>query len=288
MKLVLNENNDFLKKKLNISKKDNPCYDTSWHYHAQYELLYISKSNGIRFLGDNVSQFQAGDLVLVGSNLPHLWLNDILFQKENEEVEMIVLKFSENFIGEQVFNNPEFSEIKKMLDQSKFGIGFGSKVVKSLHEKLIDIVSLPYPEQLIKFLDILNQLSMANGSNLLSTADMRIATNDNFERIDVVLKYISDNYAQEICLEEIADIACMTTNSFCRFFKKTTKKSFTEFLNEVRIRNASRILIQEKLAIVDVSFKVGFNSTTNFNKQFKRIVGATPKEFRLEMSSNLF
>lgn len=87
MKLVLNENNDFLKKKLNISKKDNPCYDSSWHYHAQYELLYISKSNGIRFLGDNVSQFQAGDLVLVGSNLPHLWLNDILFQKENEEVE---------------------------------------------------------------------------------------------------------------------------------------------------------------------------------------------------------
>jgi len=288
MKLVLNETNDFFKKKLNISKKENPCYDTSWHYHEQYELLYISKSKGVRFVGDNVSQFQAGDLVLVGSNLPHLWLNDILFQQENEEVEIIVLKFFSNFIGEQVFNNPEFSEIKKMLEQSKFGIGFGSTVVKSMHSKIIEIVSLPYPEQLIKFIGILNQLSITNDCSLLSTTDMRIATNDNYERIDIVLKYISDNYAQEICLDEIADIACMTTNSFCRFFKKTTKKSFTEFLNEVRIRNASRILIQEKLAIVDVSFKVGFNSATNFNKQFKRIMGATPKEFRLEMSSNLF
>ena len=288
MKLILNEIEDFFKRKLNVIKKDDPCFDTSWHYHPQYELIYISKSKGIRFVGDNVSQFSSGDLVLVGSNLPHLWLNDMLFQTKEEDVEIIVLKFTDNFIGENTFNNPEFTEIKKMLDQSKFGINFGDDMVQSLHSELIDITNISYPEQLIKFIGILNKLSLATDKKELSTTNMCIATNDSYERIDVILKHISDHYTREISLNEIANIANMTTNSFCRFFKKTTKKSFTEFLNEIRVRNASRILIQEKLPIADVSFKAGFNSTTNFNKQFKQIMGSTPKEFRLEISSSLF
>lgn len=288
MKLILNETNGFIKKKLNIHKKENPCFDASWHYHSQYELIYISKSNGIRFVGDNVSQFSTGDLVLVGSNLPHLWLNDILFQTKEEDVEIIVLKFTDNFIGEKVFNNSEFSEIKKMLEQSKFGISFDCNVVKKLHSTLINIINIPYPEQLIKFIGVLNELSLVSGKKVLSATNMCIAKNDSCERIDVILKYISDYYIREISLDEIAGIANMTTNSFCRFFKKTTKKSFTEFLNEIRVRNASRLLIQKKLPIADISFMVGFNSTTNFNKQFKLIMGLTPKEFRLEISSNLF
>jgi len=94
------------------------------------------------------------------------------------------------------------------------------------------------------------------------------------------LKYISDNYANNIDLNTISDVACMTTNSFCRFFKRTTNKSFTQFLNEVRIKNASRMLIQEKYNVSEVCYVVGYNSITNFNKQFKQIMGTSPKNYR--------
>ena len=116
---------------------------------------------------------------------------------------------------------------------------------------------------------------------VLSSSDMRqTTTNESSERIDTVLKFISDNYASSISLDDISNVACMTTNSFCRFFKKMTNKSFTQFLNEIRIRNASRILVQENLPVSEVCYVVGFNSITNFNKQFKQIMGATPKKFR--------
>lgn len=282
MKLILKNPQNFIVKRLDILKLEIPCSDTHWHYHAQYELIYISKSFGIRFVGDNVSPFSAGDLVLVGPNLPHLWLNDsnCLKDKDCPSVQTIVMKFNENFIGEGTFNHPEFLEIKKMFEQAKYGICFGNSMSLDLHHQLLEIDYLSPSQQLVSFLNVLQKLSLTNDKHLLSSTDMRQYTTDNSERIDTILKYISDNYAREMSLNEIADIACMTTNSFCRFFKRMTNKSFTQFLNEVRIKNASRLLIQENLSIADVRYKVGFNSITNFNKQFKQIIGTTPKEYR--------
>ncbi|WP_075344067.1 AraC family transcriptional regulator [Tenacibaculum agarivorans] len=283
MKLVLKHTEETINKRLNITKKQTPCLDSSWHYHAQYELIYISISHGIRFVGDSVSQFYAGDLVLVGPYLPHLWLNKPSHYGEDlndEKVNTIVLKFTDDFIGEGTFNNPEFFKIKKMLDQSKYGISFGNIVSQKLHKELINIDRLSTAEQSIQLLNILNQLSLTKDQEILSSTDMRQYTSENTDKIDTVLKYISDNYANNISLEDISSIACMTTNSFCRFFKKATNKSFTQFLNEVRIRNASRYLVQNNLSVSEVSYLVGYNSITNFNKQFKQIMGSTPKSYR--------
>lgn len=282
MKLILKNTDSFVNERLNITKKEIPCLDSSWHYHAQYELLYISMSNGIRFVGDNVSQFFPGELVLVGPYLPHLWRNDPSYYTEDDvnKVKTIVIKFTKDFIGEGTFNNPEFSDINNLLEQSKFGISFGAEMSKNLNDELIGIIDLSPAAQSIKLLDILYRLSLSDDKSVLSATDMRQYTTDNSQRIDTVLKYISDNYANYIGLDDVADVACMTTNSFCRFFKKMTNKSFTEFLNEVRIRNAARLLVQEDLPISEVCDMVGYKSVTNFNRQFKQIMDSTPKNYR--------
>ncbi|GGZ40077.1 AraC family transcriptional regulator [Echinicola pacifica] len=283
MKLILKNAENVVNERVNICKKEIPCLDSSWHYHAQYELLYISQSSGIRFVGDSVSQFSPGDLVLVGPYLPHLWRNDVSFYEENNyenQVKTIIMKFTNDFIGNGTFKNPEFSEIDKLLDLSKFGVCFGKSISEELHEELIRIPELNPAMQSIKLLEILSRLSVTTDKNVLSSSDMRQYTTENSQRLDTVLKYISDNYASNITLEDIADVACMTTNSFCRFFKKLTNKSFTQFLNEVRIRNASRLLIQDDLLVSEICYIVGYNSITNFNNQFKQIMGCTPKQFR--------
>jgi len=282
VKLILKNTDSIGKDRLDITKKEIPCLDSSWHYHAQFELLYISQSSGIRFVGDSVSQFIPGDLVLVGPYLPHLWRNDPSLYKETDtnNVKTIVLKFTKNFIGEGTFNLPEFAGVNNLLEQSKYGVFFGEDVSKELHDDLIGIIDLPPASQTILLLEILYRLSRSDNKKILSSTDMRQYTTDNSQRIDTVIKYISNNYASYIRLEDVSRVACMTTNSFCRFFKKTTNKSFTEFLNEVRIRNASRLLAQEEIQVSEVCYAVGYNSITNFNRQFKKIMGCTPKDYR--------
>jgi YesN/AraC family two-component response regulator len=282
MKLILKNTDSLANERVNIVKKEIPCLDSSWHYHAQYELLYISQSTGIRFVGDSVSQFYPGDLVLVGPYLPHLWRNDPSYYSEEDEnsVKTIVTKFTKDFLGEGTFNNPEFADINSLLEESKYGLSFSKEISESMHEELMGIIDLSPARQSIKLLDMLCRLSETDKKKVLSSSDMRQYTTDNSDRLDTVLKYISDNYADYIGLQDVADIACMTTNSFCRFFKKMTNKSFTRFLNEVRVRNASRLLVQNDYPVSEICYAVGYKSITNFNRQFKEIMGSTPKGYR--------
>lgn len=285
MKLILKNTENFVNKRINITKREVACLDTSWHYHAEFELLYIAKSSGIRFVGDNVSPFYPGDLVLVGSYLPHLWRNEDVYYEKGCDfiVNTIVIKFTENFMGEGTFDNPEFLNIRQLLEQSKYGVAFDRSVSKKMHKELTEIVELSKGQQSISLLDVLYRLSETKNRKSLSTTDMRQFSEESPDRLDAVIKYISDNYKNEINLSDVADIACMTTNSFCRFFKKMTNKSFTEFLNQVRIRNACRMLVQETTSISEICYNSGYKSIPHFNKQFKQIMGMTPKAYRYKL-----
>ena len=283
MKLVLKNTDTIAHERLSIRQQDKPCMDACWHYHPQYELLYVCKGSGIRFVGDSVSPFSPGDLVLVGPYLPHLWRNEMSYYQQagTQQVKTVILKFLKNFVGEDTFDNPAFLEVNNLLNQSKYGISFGMEVALDLHRELTQMVDASPAEQAISLLGILWKLSETQDKQVLSSTDMRQYTFENSQRIDTVLKFISDNYASYICLKDVADVACMTTNSFCRFFKKMTNKSFTRFLNELRVRNASRLLVQEEdLSVSEVCYMVGYQSITNFNRQFKRIMGATPNNYR--------
>ena len=287
MKLILKNQETLTNERLNITIKEAPCLDSSWHYHSEYELLYISRSNGIRFVGDSVAPFSPGDLVLVGPYLPHLWRNDSSYYEEGKstKVQTIVIKFALDFIGKDTFANPAFSGIKEILDLSHFGLCFDKEISRELHEDLLNIIDLDQAAQSICLLNLLLALSLTQERTVLSSTDMRQYTSENSNRIDTVLKFISDNYANYITLADVADVACMTTNSFCRFFKKMTNKSFTQFLNEVRVRNAARLLVQNDLPISDICYLVGYRSITNFNRQFKEIMGRTPNSYRNTMES---
>lgn len=282
MKLVLKSPESFANQRLQITCNEKACLDSSWHYHPQYELLYVTKSSGIRFVGDSVSHFSAGDLALVGSNLPHLWRNDASYYEEGSDrkVKTIVIKFLKDFVGEGTFKLPEFSSINHMLEKSKFGLNFGKSVGKKFHKELIELVALNPAEQSIRLLGILHRLSLLDEPEVLSSADMRQYESAPSKRLDAVLKFISDNYDTNIHLQDVADVANMTTNSFCRFFKKMTNKSYTQFLNEVRVRNASRLLLDDDKSVSQVSYMVGYNSMTNFYRQFKLIMGCTPSLYR--------
>ncbi|WP_109833170.1 AraC family transcriptional regulator [Reichenbachiella versicolor] len=278
MKLLLKEVDCLRNDSLSVKMREEPCFDQSWHYHPQFELIYISKSYGVRFVGDSVENFKSGDLVLVGPNLPHLWRNNDDY-KQGAMVNTVVINFDRNFIGQNTFDKPEFMEINHLLNQSRFGIHF-SKISCQLRDELLALSKLSIADQAIKLLMILNRLSVSRHMRTLSTTDMRQEYNSETRRLDYVLKFISDNYVSDISLNDVAEVACMTANSFCRYFKKSTSKSFTQFLNEVRIKNASRLLVQDEISVSEICYKVGFNSIANFNKKFKQITGQTPTQYR--------
>ena len=168
MRLVLKQSDTLLNKKLNISKRVIPSFDTAWHHHKEIELLYISQSNGIRFVGDHVAPFFPGDLVLVGSHLPHLWRSDSSYyeSKSNRSVKTIVSKFTKDFLGADFFKNEEFYKVNKLLEASKFGLCFSKEVSRDLHKEIMKLPELSSIEQHIGLLNILHKLSEVKESKL--------------------------------------------------------------------------------------------------------------------------
>lgn len=285
MESILKYSETQLEKKLTVEKRNVPGLNSSWHFHPEFELLYISEGNGIRFVGNHISPFSDGEFALVGAYLPHLWRNDPSYYtpESTKTVNAVVAKFTKDFMGNDIYQIPEFISIGKLLHDSKFGILFSKEVSKTLHDDLMNLSDLSLPEQHLGLFKLLHRLSLIDEkhkTNLCST-DLRQSKGGSSERIDKVLRYITDKYNTNITLEEIADVACMTTNSFCRYFKKMTNKSFTQFLNEIRVRNASKLLVKDNNKYIsEIAYDVGFNTVANFNKKFKQFTGLTPKEFR--------
>lgn len=287
MKLVLKDTVRSADSCFVVKEQTVPCLDQSWHFHSEFELILITRSSGIRFVGDSVSRFLPGDLVLVGPNLPHLWRNNPSYYAEDSEksVSTFVIKFHPDFLGAEFFSLTEFATIQALLKKAIFGIHFGIETSKKFKKQILLLVNLNGADRVIQLLYMLNELSKCKDYILLSQSDMRQSVKDKKNRWTTVIKYMSDNYANDITLSEMADIACMTTNSFCRFFKNMTNKSFTNFLNEIRINNATRLLLQNELNISDVSYKVGYKSITNFHRQFKNIMSITPSEYKRRHSN---
>ena len=310
MKIVQKRN----KNTFQIIERTIPCLDELWHYHSQYELILITKSSGIRFVGDNVSKFLPGDLVLVGPNLPHLWRNDPSYYTgvntdeyddgidlttldtiqdeigedgDDHSVKTIIIKFERDFLGADFFNTPEFQRIEELLEDSKKGMYFYSHKNEALVDKIVNLTSLGGAVSILSFLDILHELSLSEDRKTLSSTDMTGVFEDKKNRQDSIIKYISDNYSDDISLDTISSVACMTPNSFCRYFKNLTNKPFSTFLNEVRIQNAVRLISLNNDNIKNISYDVGYKSVTNFNRQFKKVVLMTPMQYKQSLKSKI-
>ncbi|MDO5977480.1 AraC family transcriptional regulator [Flavivirga spongiicola] len=271
------QNNSFA-----ISYNSYPYFLKVWHYHTELELVVLLESTGTRFIGDSVEKFDKGEIVLIGKNLPHMWLNDDKYFEESStlKAEAIAIHFKEGFLGDNFFQNPEMKRILDLLDRASYGIKFEEKNAKII-EKIKELLSTGDDfKKVIQFLEILNDLSQCKNYKLLSSTGFV----DTFKKSDnknlyKPYEYIFNNFNKSISLNDVAEIANMNPSSFSRFFKRVNRKTFSRYLNEIRIGYACKLLIENKYSITVICYESGFNNVSNFNRQFKTITGFSPTEY---------
>jgi len=265
-----------------------PHFLNVWHYHKECELVYIEKSTGTKFIGDGMERFRPGDLVLIGSLLPHLWLNDkIHFERNNMQAEAWVIHFNADCFGHDFFNVPELYLIRQLLEEAKVGLkilGNNKPQIIAMLKKLSTQDGL---EKVMSLLNILNLIAQSTYKPQSSLSFINEYPKSN-SKLDKVYAYMLKNFNHGIGLNDVADHVCMNASAFSRFFKKATNKSFISFLIELRIGFACKIMLEDSYkTIAEVCYESGFNNLSNFNKQFKKITGKSPMEYVESHSHNV-
>lgn len=255
-------------------------FDAPYHYHPELEITYIIKGRGKRMVGRQVSSFEAGDLVLLGSNLPHTWLS-AESTNPNQLVEQVVIQFKKEFVGETFWEIPEMSKVKSLLEKSKYGIQISGKTRDILGKKMNQKQELTPSQKLVQLIDILLIIADSKECELIDYHFMEQApTLLDTERFRRVFAYLSENYTTEVSLETIAAIANLSPTSFCRFFKKITRQTFVEALTQFRVNHAANLLSTTEKPVAEICFASGFSNISYFNKAFKKSLGQNPLAFR--------
>ncbi|MFD1630538.1 AraC family transcriptional regulator [Pseudopedobacter beijingensis] len=258
-------------------------FGTIWHYHPELELHYVKKGEGLRFIGDNISNFSAGEMVLLGENLPHTWrCKDEYFSHNSDlNVEATVIHFLPNCLGQDLLNLPEAFQIPKLYEKAKKGLIIKGNTKKRLEVLMHDALNAVNLDRLSILLSILNTLAYTEEYEFItSTNAFYKANNSDTERINKICTYTLTNYKNEITLEEISSLSNLSVTSFCRYFKQMTKKTFYDFLTEIRISHACRMLVKETMTVEGISMECGFNNPSNFYRHFKKVMGCTPVEYK--------
>jgi len=253
-----------------------------WHYHPEVELVFVNGGTGKRQIGSHISYYTDGDLILIGSNLPHCGFTDDHTGNKNETV----IQMKPDFLGEGFMSLPETKNINQLFERAKGGIAFGEETKKALGEKIEAMESQPPLQKLLTMIAILSELEHAKDYKILNAEGFALETQlqDN-DRINMVFNHVKDNFREVIELEHMADMASMTVPSFCRYFKKVTHKTFTRFVNEYRIVHACKLLTEKQMSIADVCYESGFNNFSHFNKSFKEFTGKSASAYRSERRS---
>jgi len=276
-------------KTIYIKHIDQPFLDAPFHFHNLCELVWIQKGQGNRIIGDSVDNFTDGDLVLMAPSLPHIWRNDRQFYNDGKEdnVKSTVIYFPEDFLLNITDEESMLLSIKSLIKKSKRGLLFYGATRQHVVSLLSGILVTEGFSKIISFLSIIDHLAQSNEFKVITSVSYtnRFEEQDT-DRIDKVYKFLLNNFHRDIELKEVSDLSNMTTNSFCRFFKSRTNKSFVQFLNELRIANACKLLQQPIKTVAEASYESGFNSLTRFNKCFKSIKGMTPSAYRSTIFEN--
>ena len=257
---------------------DTACnHKPYWHFHPEYEIVYISNGRGKRHIGDHISFFEDGDLILLGPNLPHFGFSEEIYEPHVE----IVVQMKEDFLGNAFISKPEMSAIKQLFERSRHGISFKERIRKQVGERLEQLHEKNSFDRLLELLSILQELAQSAEYEVLNAEGFTLEVNAQDQgRINVVYEYVEQHFLDNTRLDEVASLVNMTTPAFCRYFKKLTRKTFSQFVNEYRIAHACRLLGNESLSIAAISFDSGFNNLSHFNRQFKAITGSSPREYR--------
>ncbi len=265
-----------------IKYDDFPHFTFPWHFHNEYEIVFIIKSFGKKFVGDSVEEFSAGDLSLFGSKLPHFYMNDQLFYQgdDNFRVNAIIVQFPTSYFPQQQLQRPEFGSIKKLLNSASAGLKFPSETAAIGGPILNDMLRTIGMERHLLFVKLIDFLGSSE-SRFIATPDYTNSIDDQGEpRMAKIYKFITSNYNRKITLEEVASVAGMNPSAFCRYFRQKTGKTYAQFVNELRINYACKLLRHDKQTVVHICDEAGFNNLSNFNRQFKGFTGKSPSEYR--------
>ncbi|WP_295675062.1 AraC family transcriptional regulator [uncultured Mucilaginibacter sp.] len=269
-------------------KFDRSAFEAPYHFHPEYELTYIIQGTGKRYVGSHMSDFTAGDLVLLGPNLPHCWK----LEKEEDSqtnASAIVIQFDGAFLGDDFFDKNEMQLIKKLFQKSGCGICFKS-VTQVVVDKNLEALSKEKNNfrMLMGLLEILQKLAISNDYVLLDqNKSVAERTPAEQERINPVYAYLVENFRNPVSLDVAAGIANMTTNAFCKYFKKITRKTFMETIIEYRLNYAIQQLVQTDKPISDISYESGFGDVSHFYKMFKQKMHISPLNYRKKFMLSL-
>lgn len=266
-----------------VKKLTEPHFDPNWHFHPQYQLFLVEEGTGTRFIGDSIKPFGPGDLVFLGPNLPHLWRSDQAYFNRQSALTTrgTVIYFTKDFLGNDFFDRQEMAPLRQLLDQSRQGLEWTgptrSRTAAAMHQLASQPVGF---DRVMILLTLLNELSRATDFRYLTSPGYTNTVKPTeTDRMQLVHDYVLDHFPDDLSLDTIADLAGMTSPAFCRYFKTRANKTFSEFVSEVRIGHACKLLMDGKLTITQISFDSGFRTLSNFNRQFKDITGQTPSAY---------
>lgn len=261
----------------------DPIFDPNWHFHSEYQLFMVLKGGGTRFIGDNVKPFKQGDITFTGPDLPHLWRSDHETPIINTtyQCEGIVVYFNENFIGKSLMQKEETIRIRQLLKKSLRGLDVTGKTRKKIQKMLSKLLVLKGFDGVLELLKILNILSQTNELEPLASPGYTNSLKEgDTERMNKVYAFVMQNFRQKMAVSELAELTNMTPTSFSRYFRVHANKTFSEFVSEIRIGHARKLLIEKKLSASQACYESGYGTLSNFNRQFKALTQQTPSEYK--------
>jgi len=258
-------------------------FDPTWHAHQEYQLFYVLKGTGTRFIGDTVKHFEKGDLTFLGPNIPHLWRNDEPYfePQSNDHIHGLVIYFTAESLS-SLIEKEELLLVKTLLERLKYGIEIYGETAQKIKRMMKKTIQKHGIESLIDFFKIMATLSNSKEYHLLHDQIYDYQLKDlETNRINLVVNYAAKHFRTKIELHEVASLLNMTPTSFSRYFTMKTSKSFSHFISEIRIRHACKQLTtEENKSIAQICYESGFNTLSNFNRQFRLRMGLTPKDYR--------
>ncbi|MBT3244774.1 MAG: helix-turn-helix transcriptional regulator [Bacteroidetes bacterium] len=260
-----------------------PCFYRPYHYHKECQLTYIVKSSGELFVSDTCVDFKQGDLFLIGENLPHVFRSDANAGNNSESLthaRAITIFFDKEQFIKLLDLLPEAYQILSLLSNSNYGIKLSPKQDSSIERSITNILESTGFEQVISLMNTFSLMVEDDSALYLSTRQLPVRDPLDSKKMKVIVDFIQNNYNHQISLEDVAGQISMTSSAFCRFFKKKTQKTFSDYLIETRIARACKLLTQEDYTVSETCYESGYNSTSNFHRHFKRVTGLSPNEYK--------
>jgi AraC-like DNA-binding protein len=256
---------------------------SSWHYHQEFELSFITEGSGRRLVGDSVEEFHPGDLIFIGPRIPHVWFAEASSpgQPSGRTLESVYLLFNHEVLPEGIIKLPEFNRVTRAIKLSERGIRIKGDTLNQVSRIMLQLPYLNPMKRLMLFYEIMDIIGSSESFFYLASEDYvttKFETTNN--RVNSIHEFLMKNYREEINLDAIAEIVHMAPASLCRFFKSSVGITVFEYLNKIKIDFACKMLLNTDLNIVDISYDCGFNNLSHFNKQFKKFIGQTPTQFR--------